>query len=59
VKIFLDSSVALAAALAETGASRQVFDLAAAQGWVPVISPWVLREMRDNLADRPPAATRA
>jgi predicted nucleic acid-binding protein len=59
VKIFLDSSVALAASLSETGASRQVFDLAAAQGWAPVISPWVLREMRDNLADKPSAATRA
>jgi len=59
LNIFLDSSVALAAALAETGASRRVFDRAAAQGWVLVVSTWVLREMRDNLVDKPPLATSA
>jgi predicted nucleic acid-binding protein len=59
VKIFLDTSVVLAAALSETGAARQVFDLATAQRWVLVISPWVLRELRDNLADKAPLATSA
>ena len=59
MNLFLDSSVALAACLSATGASRQVFDLAAAQGWSLLISPWVLREVRDNLASKPPAATRA
>ena len=59
MNLFLDSSVALAASLSATGASRQVFDLAAAQGWSLLISPWVLREVRDNLANKPPAATRA
>jgi predicted nucleic acid-binding protein len=59
VRIFLDSSMALAAALSETGASRLVFDLAAAQGWMLVVSPWVLREIRDNLANKPPDATQA
>ena len=59
MKLFLDSSVALAASLSSTGASRQVFDLAAAQGWSLIISPWVLREVRDNLANKPPVATRA
>ena len=59
MNLFLDSSVALAASLSSTGASRQVFDLAAAQSWLLIISPWVLREVRDNLANKPPAATRA
>ena len=59
MKLFLDSSVALAASLSATGASRQVFDHADAQGWALVISPWVLREVRDNLANKPPVATRA
>ena len=59
MNLFLDSSVAIAASLSATGASRQVFDLAAAQGWSLIISPWVLREVRDNLARKPPAATRA
>ena len=56
MKLFLDSSVALAASLSVTGASRQVFDLAAAHGWSLIISPWVLREARDNLANKPPDA---
>ena len=59
MKIFLDSSVALAASLSATGASRQVFDLAAAQGWTLLVSPWVLREVRDNLVNKPHDATRA
>ena len=33
--------------------------LAAAQRWSLIISPWVLREVRDNLANKPPDATRA
>ena len=58
MRIFIDSSMALSAALSETGASRLVFDLAAAQGWVLVLSPWVLHEIRDNLVHLSPAATR-
>ena len=59
MNLFLDSSVALAACLSTTGASRLIFDLAPAQGWSLFISPWVLREVRDNLANKPPAAARA
>jgi predicted nucleic acid-binding protein len=58
LKIFLDSSVALAASLSGNGASRQVFDFAARLGWQLVVSPWVLREVRDNLANKPAQATR-
>ena len=59
MRIFLDSSTALAAALSATGASRQVFDLAPSQGWELRVSAWVLREIQDNLADKPRAAVDA
>jgi predicted nucleic acid-binding protein len=49
LRIFLDSCVALAACLSQTGASRLIFELAAAQGWELVVSRWVLREMRENV----------
>ena len=59
MKIFLDSSVAVAASLSATGASREVFKHAASRGWRLLVSPWVLREVRDNLANNPPDAARA
>ena len=59
MKLFLDSSVVVAASLSATGASRVVFDLATAQGWTLLVSPWVLREVRRNLADKPAEAARA
>lgn len=59
MNIFLDSSIAVAASLSATGASREVFNHAAKQGWLLFVSPWVLREVRDNLANKPPEATRA
>ena len=59
MNVFLDSSVAIAASLSGTGASREVFNHAARQGWRLVISPWVLREVGDNLADKPPDSARA
>jgi predicted nucleic acid-binding protein len=59
LKLFLDTSVVLAASLSSTGASRLIFDVAASQGWELVVSHWVLREMRDNLISSPAAATHA
>jgi predicted nucleic acid-binding protein len=59
LNIFLDSSVAIAASLSSAGASRVVFHYAARQGWRLILSPWVLREVRDNLADKPPEFARA
>jgi predicted nucleic acid-binding protein len=56
LNIFLDSSVVVAASLSNTGASRQVFDLAPRHEWSLVISPWVLREVRENLRNRRNAA---
>lgn len=58
MRIFVDSCVALAACLSKTGASRLIFEIAATQGWELVVSRWVLREMRENLADLPLSATR-
>ncbi|MEI9895937.1 MAG: hypothetical protein WDN28_19210 [Chthoniobacter sp.] len=49
----------MAASLSAAGASRQVFDLAPRQPWQLLVSPWVLREVRDNLADKPADASRA
>ncbi len=59
MNIFLDSSVAIAASLSATGASREDFDHSASHGWRLLLSPWVLREVRDNLADKPPESARA
>ena len=39
LNLFLDSSVAVAASLSSSGASRQVFDLAPRQGWRLQVSP--------------------
>ena len=52
LRIFLDSSVVLAACMSGTGASHQVFRLAGFQNWVLLVSPWVLREVRFNLANK-------
>ena len=41
------------------GGSRLIFDLAKAHGWSLIISPWVLREVRENLITKPPEATHA
>ncbi len=54
LRIFLDSSVALAASLSSTGASHEIFRLAGYQDWILLVSPWVLREVRLNLASKSP-----
>ena len=59
MNVFLDSSVAFAASLSATGASRIVFDLASRQGWRLLVSPWILREVRDNLAGKSPESVHA
>jgi hypothetical protein len=50
MNLFLDRSVVLAACLSGAGASRLIFESAQGQGWGLVVSPWVLREVRVNLA---------
>ncbi len=59
LNIFLDSSVVVAASLSATGASRELIDRSPNQTWRLLVSPWVLREVRDNLADKPPAAAQS
>jgi predicted nucleic acid-binding protein len=58
LRIFLDSSVALAASMSGTGASHEVFHFAGYQDWMLLVSPWVLREVRLNLAGRSPQSVR-
>lgn len=57
MRLFLDASVLLAAAGSPNGASRAVFALAPAQGWVLVSSPYALNEVLRNLRKLPGQAT--
>lgn len=54
MRLFLDSSVALAACGSAAGASRAVFDLAGAQGWRLLTCDYVLREVERNVRERLP-----
>jgi len=56
VNLFLDSSVLLAASGSATGASRAVFQLAPQNGWVLLVSRYVLSEVERNLRLLSPAA---
>lgn len=58
MRLFLDSSVVLAACGRAKGGSRRVFDLAPTHGWRLLTSGYVVREVKKNLALRfPPAAS--
>lgn len=57
MKLFLDTSVLLAACGSARGSSRALFGYAPAQGWTLMASPWVVAEVVRNLAKFPPAAT--
>jgi hypothetical protein len=57
VRLFLDTSVLLAACGSTTGASHEVFRQARVHGWVLIVTPYVIGEVLNNLADFPPAAT--
>jgi len=56
VKLFLDTSVLLAAAGSATGASRAVFAYAGPQHWTLLTSRYCLAEAEKNLSKLPPAA---
>ena len=56
MRIFLDTSVVLAACGRSTGGSRAVFDFAPANGWRLLTSRYVLNEVVKNLPKLPPAA---
>jgi hypothetical protein len=53
VKLFLDTSVLLAATASTQGASRELFRLANPNGWVLMTSPYVLEEVGRNLTGFP------
>jgi predicted nucleic acid-binding protein len=53
VRIFLDTSVLLAACRSKSGASRAIIDIAAKQGWNLIASPWVRNEVERNLSKFP------
>lgn len=57
MKLFLDSSVVLAASGSESGASYEIFRRASANGWVLLATPYVVEEVLANLPDLPAAAT--
>lgn len=56
MRLFLDASVVLAACGRAAGASRAVFDGAAANGWRLLTSRYVLTEVQRNLPKLKPGA---
>lgn len=57
VRLFLDTSVLLAACGSTTGASHEIFRLARVHGWVLIVTPYVIGEVLSNLVDFPPSAS--
>jgi predicted nucleic acid-binding protein len=54
VRLFLDTSVLLAAAASNRGASREIFRLASGNKWVMITTGYVVEEVLRNLPDFPP-----
>ncbi len=44
--------------MSPTGASREIFNIAGRQEWTLHVSPWMLRETRDNLVGKSPQFAR-
>jgi predicted nucleic acid-binding protein len=57
VRLFLDTSVLLAACASAKGASREIFRIARMNGWVLLATPYVVEEVLRNLPDFPLAAS--
>jgi predicted nucleic acid-binding protein len=57
MRLFLDTSVLLAASASARGASRELFRRAPANDWVLVTTPYALDELLRNLPEFPVAAT--
>jgi predicted nucleic acid-binding protein len=53
VRVFLDTSVLLAACRSANGASRAIIETASDQGWKLLASPWVRNEVEKNLGKFP------
>ena len=56
MRLFLDSSVLLAASGSSIGASRALFSFAKTQDWLLVSSPYALSEVQRNLDKLPASA---
>ena len=50
MRLFLDSSVMIAAAASAEGASREVFQIASRRGWRLITTPYAVAEVTKNLA---------
>ena len=57
MRLFLDTSVLLAACASAGGASREIFRVAGVNGWLPVATPYVVDEVLRNLPDFPVTAS--
>jgi predicted nucleic acid-binding protein len=57
VRLFLDTSVLLAASGSSTGASREIFRRAAANRWALLATPYAIEETLRNLPRLPTAAS--
>lgn len=57
MRLFLDSSVLLAASGSDRGASREIFLRAPKSGWDLLASPYVIEEVLSNLHRFPATAT--
>jgi hypothetical protein len=57
VRLFLDTSVLLAASGSATGASREVFRVAPLNGWSLLATPYLIEEVFRNLPELPPSAS--
>lgn len=53
MRLFLDTSVLLAASASDRGASREIFRLAAVNEWVMITTTYVVEEVLRNLPDFP------
>ena len=57
MRLFLDTSVLLAASGSAGGASREIFRRASGNGWGLVSTPYVIEEVLRNLSSFPPVAS--
>jgi hypothetical protein len=51
VRLFLDSSVLLAASGSAVGASREIFERSARNHWTLIVTPYVIHETTENARD--------
>lgn len=57
MRLFLDTSVLIAASGSSQGASREIFRLALDQGWSLIATPYVIEEVLSNIGDLLPVAS--